>query len=116
VGEEERGHRRGAEFADEGRGEYTCDDAATDVGQNAHGLRVQRHYGRSIINTFHATWSVGAMSGGLMSAAAIGIGLSVPTHMVLSGILWAAVALVARRFCLPGNDAADPGPSGAPAG
>ncbi|MHB1989488.1 MFS transporter [Actinotignum timonense] len=91
-------------------------DAATDVGQNAHGLRVQRHYGRSIINTFHATWSVGAMSGGLMSAAAIGIGLSVPTHMVLSGILWAAVALVARRFCLPGNDAADPGPSGTPAG
>ncbi|MCW1057094.1 hypothetical protein OJ928_11360, partial [Streptococcus anginosus] len=54
-------------------------DAATDVGQNAHGLRVQRHYGRSIINTVHATWSVGAMSGGLMSAAAIGIGLSVPT-------------------------------------
>ncbi|MDY5127802.1 MFS transporter [Actinotignum sp. GS-2025f] len=91
-------------------------DAATDVGQNAHGLRVQRHYGRSIINTFHATWSVGAMSGGLMSAAAIWIGLPVPAHMVLSGILWAVVALVARRFCLPGNDAADPGPGGDTAG
>lgn len=91
-------------------------DAATDVGQNAHGLRVQRHYGRSIINTFHATWSVGAMSGGLMSAGAIWIGLPVPAHMVMSGIVWAAVALVARCFCLPGNDAADPGPGGDAAG
>ncbi|MDY5148110.1 MFS transporter [Actinotignum sanguinis] len=91
-------------------------DAATDVGQNAHGLRVQRHYGRSIINTFHATWSVGAMSGGLMSAGAIWIGLPVPVHMVMSGIVWAAVALVARCFCLPGNDAADPGPGGDAAG
>ncbi|MDV2436426.1 MFS transporter [Actinotignum sanguinis] len=91
-------------------------DAATNVGQNAHGLRVQRHYGRSIINTFHATWSVGAMSGGLMSAGAIWIGLPVPAHMVMSGIVWAAVALVARCFCLPGNDAADPGPGGDAAG
>ena len=29
-------------------------DAITDVAQNAHGLRLQRHYGRSIINSFHA--------------------------------------------------------------
>jgi MFS family permease len=27
-------------------------DAVTDVAQNAHGLRVQRRYGRSIINSF----------------------------------------------------------------
>ena len=29
-------------------------DAITDVAQNAHGLRLQRRYGRSIINSFHA--------------------------------------------------------------
>ncbi len=34
-------------------------DAITDVAQNAHGLRVQRNYGRSIINSFHAVWAVG---------------------------------------------------------
>lgn len=39
-----------------------------------------------------------------------------PAHMVMSGIVWAAVALVARCFCLPGNDAADPGPGGDAAG
>lgn len=36
-------------------------DAITDVAQNAHGLRVQRRYGRSIINSFHAVWSIGAV-------------------------------------------------------
>src|SRR5699024_5571202 len=45
-------------------------DALTDVGQNAHGLRVQRRYGRSIINSFHAVWSVGAALGGSMAAGA----------------------------------------------
>ncbi|RZI94415.1 MAG: phenylalanine--tRNA ligase subunit beta, partial [Microbacterium sp.] len=30
----------------------------TDVAQNSHGLRVQRRYGRSIINSFHAIWSI----------------------------------------------------------
>ncbi len=39
-------------------------DAVTDVAQNAHGLRVQRRYGRSVINSFHAVWSIGAVAGG----------------------------------------------------
>lgn len=39
-------------------------DAIVDVGQNAHGMRVQRRAGRSIMNSFHATWSIGAVSGG----------------------------------------------------
>ncbi|WP_308197543.1 hypothetical protein [Rathayibacter sp. VKM Ac-2927] len=42
-------------------------DAITDVAQNSHGLRVQRRYGRSIINSFHAIWSIGAVLGGSMA-------------------------------------------------
>ena len=45
-------------------------DAVVDVAQNAHGLRVQRAYGRSIINSFHAAWSAGAVLGGAMGSAA----------------------------------------------
>lgn len=78
-------------------------DASTDVGQNAHALLVQRHYGRSIINTFHAIWSVGAASGGLMAAGAIWLGLPVAWHMLISGLLCATAALVAWHFCLPGR-------------
>lgn len=39
-------------------------DAITDVAQNVNALRLQRQYGRSIINSLHAVWAVGAMLGG----------------------------------------------------
>ena len=54
-------------------------DAVTDVAQNAHGLRVQRLYGRSIVNSLHGVWSIGAVLGGLMGSAAVG--LSLPLHL-----------------------------------
>lgn len=76
-------------------------DAITDVGQNAHGLVVQRRYGRSILNSFHALWSVGAVLGGLMAATAIAMQLPLNQHFALSGAIFAVVALVAWKFCLP---------------
>ncbi|WP_435737564.1 MFS transporter [Cellulosimicrobium sp. PMB13] len=79
-------------------------DAFTDVAQNAHGLRVQRRYGRSIINGFHALWSVGAVLGGAMAAAAIALDLPLGVHLGLTGVLFSVVALVALRWCLPGRD------------
>ncbi len=79
-------------------------DAFTDVAQNAHGLRVQRRYGRSIINGFHALWSVGAVVGGGMAAAAIALDLPLAVHLAITGALFSVVALVALRACLPGLD------------
>ncbi|WP_407361485.1 MFS transporter [Microbacterium sp. LBN7] len=79
-------------------------DAITDVAQNAHGLRVQRRYGRSIINSFHAIWSIGAVLGGAMAAVAIAVGLPVGIHLAISTTVFAAVAIGALRFCLPGRD------------
>ncbi|GAA2561635.1 MULTISPECIES: MFS transporter [Streptomyces] len=79
-------------------------DAITDVAQNAHGLRVQRRYGRSIINSFHAIWSIGAVTGGSMAAAAIALGLSRGEHLLISAVVFAIAACVALRFCLPGPD------------
>lgn len=79
-------------------------DAITDVAQNAHGLRVQRRYGRSIINSFHAIWSIGAVLGGAMAALAIAVGLPVGIHLAISTTVFAAVAIGALRFCLPGRD------------
>ncbi|WP_294567525.1 MFS transporter, partial [uncultured Arthrobacter sp.] len=56
-------------------------DALTDVGQNSHGLRVQQLYGRSILNSFHAVWSIGAMTGGLMGGAAVALGIPRGVHL-----------------------------------
>ena len=79
-------------------------DAITDVAQNAHGLRVQKRYGRSIINSFHAIWSIGAVLGGAMAAGAIALHIPVSIHLSISTALFAIVALVALKFCLPGRD------------
>jgi MFS family permease len=67
-------------------------DSITDVAQNAHGLRVQRKYGRSIINSLHAVWSVGAILGGLMGAGAIALHIPRATHLAVSGIVFGVYA------------------------
>ncbi|WP_282688764.1 MULTISPECIES: MFS transporter [unclassified Streptomyces] len=79
-------------------------DALTDVAQNAHGLRVQRLYGRSILNSFHAVWSIGAVTGGLMAAGAMSLGLSLGVHLAVSAAVLVAAAVAALRFCLPEPD------------
>ncbi|MDO5722200.1 MAG: MFS transporter [Actinomycetaceae bacterium] len=76
-------------------------DAVVDVAQNSHGLEVQRLYGRSIINGFHAVWSIGAVCGGLMAASAVLLGVPLPWHLAVSGVLFAGLALWAQRGCLP---------------
>ena len=85
-------------------------DSITDVAQNSHGLRVQRRYGRSILNSFHATWSIGAVLGGVLAAGAIALDIPRQVHLPISAALFAAVALVALRFCLPGPDSDDAAP------
>jgi MFS family permease len=95
-------------------------DAVTDVAQNAHGLRVQRLYQRSIINSLHAVWSIGAVLGGLMGAAAAGLELAPGIHLSISAALFAALTLCCYRFLLPGPEtddggAAATGAAGAPA-
>jgi MFS family permease len=79
-------------------------DAVIDVAQNAHGLRVQRLYGRSILNGFHGIWSIGAVSGGLLGAAAAGLQVPLTVHLGVSAVVFGAVALLAFRAMLPGGD------------
>ena len=79
-------------------------DAVTDVAQNAQALRVQRNYGRSIINSSHAVWSVGAVLGGGMGAAAIALHISRTTHLAISAAVFSAVVITAYSFLLRGPD------------
>ncbi|GAA2467522.1 MFS transporter [Winogradskya humida] len=82
-------------------------DAVVDVAQNAHGLRVQRIYGRSIVNSFHGVWSIGAVLGGLMGSAAAGLHVPLLIHLVVAGVLFSGVALAAYRYLLRGPDEAE---------
>ncbi|MCU1532506.1 MAG: transporter [Arthrobacter sp.] len=79
-------------------------DAITDVAQNSHGLRVQKLYRRSILNSFHAVWSIGAVLGGLMGAAAAGLDVPRGVHLSVSLVLFSILTLICYRFLLPGTE------------
>jgi fucose permease len=79
-------------------------DSITDVAQNAHALRVQRSYGRSIINSFHAVWAVGAIVGGLMGAGAIAVHMPRSTHLAIAAFVFSAVVVIAYPYLLRGPD------------
>lgn len=79
-------------------------DAIMDAAMNAHGLRVQRRYGRSIINSFHALWSAGAVVGGLVGSLVIGAGVPRSVHLLVVAIVVAVVAVAASGWLLPGAE------------
>lgn len=79
-------------------------DAISDVAQNANALRVQERKGRSIINSMHALWSLGAVTGGGIAAGAIALGVPLQLHILITSSVLAAVALVAMTWALPGPE------------
>ncbi|GAB3445330.1 MFS transporter [Streptomonospora sediminis] len=83
-------------------------DAWMDSAMNAHGLRVQRRYGRTIINTFHGLWSVAAVAGGLAGSAMAGWGAPRLAHIaVVTAVLLAGLIAIVRLL-LPGPEADEP--------
>ncbi len=82
-------------------------DGVIDVAQNAHGFRVQRRYGQSIINAFHGMWSIGAVLGGLTGAVAAGREIPLVSHLGAMAVVFSVVALGSKRYLLPGPDQHD---------
>lgn len=82
-------------------------DAIIDVAQNAHGLRVERRWGSSIITSFHAAWSLGAVCGALMGQRMAASGVPIAWHLGGVVLILTALSLAALRWMIPGPDADD---------
>lgn len=91
-------------------------DALTDISMNAHGMRVERRYRRSIMNSYHGWWSLGAVLGGLLGAAAAQVGLPLWAQGVAGLIVFGALVLGSFRFLLPGDDSTERAPVAATEG
>ncbi|TYL45905.1 MFS transporter [Nocardioides sp. BGMRC 2183] len=69
-------------------------DAIVDTAQNVQGVVVEQWRGRSIMNSLHAVWSIGAACGGLIGAACAALGVGLAAQMLVSGLVWGALAVV----------------------
>jgi predicted MFS family arabinose efflux permease len=81
-------------------------NGALDVSMNAQAALVEHRYGRSIMNSFHAFWSVGGLTGAAIGGLAAASGLSVANHFMLAAAVAAIAMLVALRGLLPDGPAA----------
>ncbi len=96
-------------------------DAIMDAAMNAHGIAVQRGYGRSILHGFHGWWSAGTLLGAASGALAAALDVPLAVHLAVVGTALAGVSLAALPFLLRDRavDVPEPGVgsgSGAPSG
>jgi MFS family permease len=75
-----------------------------DVTMNAHGVAVERRYGRPILAGFHAGFSLGGLAGGALGAVAAAVGLDVRAHLALVGVAGLVVGLTWSWRFLPGSE------------
>ena len=76
-------------------------NGALDVAMNAQAALVEHQYRRSIMNSFHAFWSIGGLAGAAMGGLAVARGLPVAGHFMLAAVVGAVAMLVAVRGLLP---------------
>ncbi|MFB7588393.1 MFS transporter [Streptomyces sp. NPDC056169] len=84
-------------------------DGLLFVASNVQGVAVERLTGRPCLNSFHAAWSIGNLSGALVGSAFAWFGAGTTTQFVLVALLatWASGALL--RPLLPPAEAPAPG-------
>ena len=67
---------------------------AVDVGINAQAVVVEKCYGRPIMSSFQALWSVGGLAGGFLTSAALGLGCTPLINLLCVGSVILLVDLV----------------------
>ncbi|MFJ2033017.1 MFS transporter [Streptosporangium sp. NPDC087985] len=80
---------------------YGLVNASLDVSMNAHGVEVERAYGRPIMSSFHGMFSIGGLLGAALGGLLAWLGLSAGATLAVTGIPLALLALYARRHLLP---------------
>jgi Na+/melibiose symporter-like transporter len=74
---------------------------SVNVSANAQGIALERAYGRPILSSFHAAFSVGGLAGAGLGAVAAGAGLAPRVHFAALAVTVTLAALAAVRRLLP---------------
>jgi MFS family permease len=85
---------------------YGASMGSLDVTMNAHGVAVERRYGRAILASFHAAFSIGGLAGGAIGALSAAVDLDVRAQLAIVAGASAAIGLTwSRRFLASDADA-----------
>lgn len=75
----------------------------TDISLNTQAIEVERVYGKAIIATFHASWSLAACVGALIGYGMINLGIEPRVHFVLITLIATIMILINHKY-LPEAD------------
>nr|BBH92317.1 MFS transporter [Thermogemmatispora argillosa] len=76
---------------------------AMDVSMNTQGVAVERLYGRPILNSFHACFSLGSLGGSVLGGLIAGYGISLLPHFGGVALVGALLTLCAIPALLPSS-------------
>lgn len=83
-----------------------------DVAMNAHGGTAERVLARPVMNSLHASWSIGGISGSALAALAAGTGLTLAEHFLLLALTLTAGSAAVTGALLPAIADRRSGPDG----
>ncbi|MGI9028481.1 MAG: MFS transporter [Ilumatobacteraceae bacterium] len=75
-------------------------DGLTDVAMNAQAIELQRRLGSSILSRFHAVWSAGSLTGGVLASRAAEVGLDLRLQLVITAAVLIGLTTIASRALL----------------
>lgn len=82
---------------------YGASNGLNNIGINVHGVAIEERYGRPVMSSFHAIFSLGEMSGALIGGAVVTLGIARFPHFVGASVILLLVSTIATRSMLPGQ-------------
>src|SRR5215469_7240293 len=80
---------------------FGASNGSMDVAMNAQGVSVERQYGRPILNSFHACWSLGSLIGALAGGLVASHSIPPLPHFFGVALFCTILILSVARFLLP---------------
>lgn len=84
--------------------------AMLDLAMNAHGVAVEKRYARPILSSFHAAFSLGALTGAGAGGVAAALGISPLAQFCGASLVILGIGAWSRSHLLPGHADVAPGP------
>jgi hypothetical protein len=85
-------------------------DAAMDIAMNANAAEDEKRSGRSVMHRLHGAWSLGALAGAGLAAAAAALRVPLTLSLAAVGAVVAAATLAARPRLVVGDALPAPAP------